>query len=148
MIPLFLIFYTIMFGVYGYAEGVLISSLIILAFFYIVGIILFVFFRQCKNIYYDKDNLYINSVFKNKLIHKISLNHIETVKNYILFIKIAYNEEGKKNSVYTVQNRKAISEAYGMHELSGFELLWGKPNFRVEQLKRIIIDKKSSHANT
>lgn len=147
IIPLTLILHTLMSGVIGSAEGILVPMLVVLAFSYVVGIILLIFFRQCKKIYYDMDNLYINSIFKNKLINTVNLNQVDAVKNYVLFVKIVYQIDNKIFKVYTVQDRKAVSEAYGMHEMPGFELLWGKPNFRIEQLKKIIINKKSEYAS-
>ncbi len=142
MIPIGLVFFTLIFLVISTVDEQIKDFYPIVGIFGTIILIIWILFRQCKIVYYDNENIYVHTIFKNKLIKKIDLAEIYNLTSGTFIIKITYLDyEHKKRMYYTFPDRKTMDDELGFSNFPGFTFLYGKPNNRILILKELIKNK-------
>ena len=139
MIPMGLVFFTFIFLVLGTADKQIKNFYPIFEILGIIILIIWILLRQCKTVYFDIDNIYIHTLFKNKLIKKIEIEKISNLSFVTFFIRITYlDNELKKRNYYTFPDRKTMDDELGFSNFSGYKFLYGKPNNKTLMLRELI----------
>ena len=145
MLPMLIVFYAFILTAVSTVEKSITPLLPIFLFIGIIMAIIWLILSQCKILYFDKEYLYINSLFKNKLIKKVELNKVVKVDRPFSFLRIEFIDKSQKHKVFTFPERKSIHTDLGIGNLPTTKFFWGKPENRIAMLKHNIQDKQENN---